>query len=90
MVSERTTTAAGEGGTHDGPTRHLVTRCLFPCVVNDEVEEDVEAAKVARDLAVPLPGVGGQVSTRSDATRHVVVTKSPGAYTLTKTSLSMY
>jgi hypothetical protein len=41
-------------GTHHGSVLDLVSASLLPRVIEDEVEEDVEAAKVSRDLAVSL------------------------------------
>lgn len=50
----RRTATTRTGATHDGAALGLVCGSLLAGVLEDEVEEDVEAAEVARDLAVPL------------------------------------
>ena len=79
-------------GTHDCPARDLVTGRLLASVVDDEVEEDVEPAEVARDLAVPLAGRSNESAQRFGGRSHARAGMSARneTNTLTKTSLSMY
>ena len=53
---EKRRAAKGKGGrrTDDGAALGLVCRAFLAGVFDDEVEEDVEPAEVARHFAVPL------------------------------------